>query len=146
MHVFHFLGKLNWAFCQEHISGKHNPQLESEYPESTVYVCMHIRELPLRMPKSLVHNVRIDFSHGSNIVRSNCMDRSIPKNNTALIFRVCAEPKSVSLAYEADAFLIASDSIVMQKHFTHRNKACSSAWHVKHLGELDYFLIPSVVV
>ena len=33
--------------------------------------------------KSLVHNIIIDFAHGGDIVRSNCQDRSNPKNNTA---------------------------------------------------------------
>jgi len=36
---------------------------------------------------------------------------------------------------EANASLIASDSVIALEHFAHRNKVCSSAWHMEHLGE-----------
>ena len=49
------------------------------------------------VPKSLVHNVIVDFAHGGNIVKSNCQDRSNPKNNTAFILRIHTKPKSVGL-------------------------------------------------
>ena len=64
------------------------------------------------VPKSPVHNVVINLAHGGNVVRSHCQDRSDPKNNIMFILRICAKPKSVSLAYKADALPIASDSIV----------------------------------
>ena len=50
------------------------------------------------VPKSPVHNVVIDFAHGGDKVRSNCWDRSNPKNNTTFVFRVWSEPKTVGLA------------------------------------------------
>ena len=50
------------------------------------------------VPKSLVHNVIIDFAHGGDEVRSNCWDRSNPKNNTTFVFWVWSEPKTVGLA------------------------------------------------
>ena len=98
------------------------------------------------VPKSPVHNVIIDFAHGGDIVRSNCRDRSNPKYYTAFILRIHTKPKSVGLAYKADSPPITSNSIVTQEHFTHRNKVCSSTWHMEHLGEFYYLLIPSIVV
>ena len=98
------------------------------------------------MPKSPVHNVIIDFAHRGNIVRSNCRDRSNPKDNTAFIFWVWLEPESIGFSNKANASLIASDPIVTAEHFTHRNEASSSIRHMEHLGEFDNFLNPSIVV
>ena len=83
-----------------------------------MFACMS-EDFLLQVPESPVHNVIIDFAHGGNIVRSNCQDRSNPKNNTAFILGVHTKPKSVGFAYEADSSPLTSDSIVAQEHFAH---------------------------
>ena len=40
-----------------------------------MFVCMS-EDFLQGVPKSLVHNVIVDFAHGGDIVRSNCQDRS----------------------------------------------------------------------
>ena len=78
-----------------------------------LHMFAHMSEDFLRgVPKSLVHNVIVDFAHGGNIVRSNCRDRSNPKYNTVFVLRIHTEPESVGLANKAYSSSIASDSII----------------------------------
>ena len=56
-----------------------------------MFVCT-LEDFLQGVPKSPVHNVIINFAHGGNIVRSNCGDRSNPKNNATLIFWICTKP------------------------------------------------------
>ena len=76
-----------------------------------MFACMS-KDFLRGVPESPVHNVVIDFAHGGNIVRSNCWDRSNPKNNTVFILGIHAKPESVGLAYKADSSPIASNSII----------------------------------
>ena len=67
--------------------------------QEALHMFVHmLKDFLQEVPESLVHNVVINFAHGGNIVRSNCRDRSNPKNNTMFILGIRTKPESVGLA------------------------------------------------
>jgi len=61
--------------------------------QEALHMFLHMSEDFLwGVPESLVHNIIVDFAHRGNIDRSNCLNRSNPKNNMAIIFWVWPRP------------------------------------------------------
>ena len=100
MHQLKRLGSTSFIFWEssiEHLAkstSRANTVLSWKVDlREALHMFLHTSEDFLRgVPKSLVHNIIINFAHGGDIVRSNYGDRSNPKNDVAVILWVWPKP------------------------------------------------------